>query len=48
MARPDIGYVQGLSYIASTLLLQMDKFQAFVYFMNIILSPNILPFYLLY
>ena len=47
VARPDIGYVQGLSYIAATLLLQMDKFQAFVCFMNIILSPNVLPFYLL-
>ena len=47
VSRPDIGYVQGLSYIAATLLLQMDKFQAFVCFMNIILSPNILPFYLL-
>ena len=45
VARPDIGYVQGLSYIAATLLLQMDKFQALVCFMNIILSPNILPFY---
>ena len=47
VSRPDIGYVQGLSYIAATLLLQMDKFQAFVCFMNIILNPNILPFYLL-
>ena len=45
VARPDIGYVQGLSYIAGTLLLQMDKFASFVCFMNIILSPNILPFY---
>ena len=45
VARPDIGYVQGLSYIAATLLLQMDKFQSLVCFMNIILSPNILPFY---
>ena len=45
VARPDIGYVQGLSYIAGTLLLQMDKFTSFVCFMNIILSPNILPFY---
>ena len=45
VARPDIGYVQGLSYIAGTLLLEMDKLQAFVCFMNIILSPNILPFY---
>ena len=45
VARPDIGYVQGLSYIAGTLLMQMDKFLSFVCFMNIILSPNILPFY---
>jgi hypothetical protein len=45
VARPDIGYVQGLSYVAGTLLLEMDKLQAFVCFMNIILSPNILPFY---
>ena len=45
VARPDIGYVQGLSYIAGTLLMQMDKFASFVCFMNIILSPNILPFY---
>ena len=43
--RPDIGYVQGLSYIAGTLLLQMDKFQSFVCLMNITLNPNILPFY---
>ena len=45
VSRPDIGYVQGLSYIAGTLLLQMDKFQTFICFMNIILSPNILSFY---
>ncbi len=45
VTRPDIGYVQGLSYIAGTLLLQMDKFQTFICFMNIILSPNILSFY---
>ena len=45
--RPDIGYVQGLSYIAATLLLQMEKFQAFICLTNIVLSPNILPFYML-
>ena len=45
VSRPDIGYVQGLSYIAGTLLLQMDKFQTFICFMNIILSPNIFAFY---
>jgi hypothetical protein len=45
VSRPDIGYVQGLSFIAGTLLLQMDKFQSFVCLMNIILNPNILPFF---
>ena len=45
VTRPDIGYVQGLSYIAGILLTQMDKFQAFTCFCNIILSPNIFTFY---
>lgn len=45
VSRPDIGYVQGLSYVAGSLLLQMDKFQSFVCLMNITLNPNILPFY---
>lgn len=44
-SRPDIGYVQGLSYIAGMLLLHMDKYQAFVALMNITLSHNIIPFY---
>ena len=45
VTRPDMGYVQGLSYIAAVLLMQMEKFQAFVAFCNIILSPDIFPFY---
>ena len=45
VTRPDIGYVQGLSYLAGILLTQMDKFQAFTCFCNIILSPNIFTFY---
>jgi len=44
-SRPDIGYVQGLSYIAGMLLFYMDKFQAFVALMNIVLNLNTLPFY---
>lgn len=44
-SRPDIGYVQGLSYIAGTLILNMEKYQAFVGLMNITLNPNIIPFY---
>ena len=45
ISRPDIGYVQGLSYVAGTLILQMEKFQSFICLMNIILNPSILPFY---
>ena len=45
VTRPDMGYVQGLSYIAAVLLMQMEKFQAFVTFCNIILSPDIFAFY---
>lgn len=34
--RPDIGYVQGMAYIALTLLLNMDEFSAFVSFSNLL------------
>ncbi len=43
--RPDIGYVQGMSYIAGMLLLVMDKFKAFVCLSNIISSWMLLPFF---
>ena len=45
ISRPDIGYVQGLSFIGAMLILNMDKFKAFVSMMNLILDPAILPFY---
>ncbi len=45
ISRPDIGYIQGLSYIAGTLLLQMEKFQSFVCLMNITLNPSIICFF---
>jgi hypothetical protein len=45
ISRPDIGYIQGLSFICATLLLNMDKFKAFIALMNLILNPIILPFY---
>ena len=44
-SRPDIGYVQGLSYIGGKLLLYLDKFQSFVALMNIVLNPNLISFY---
>lgn len=45
VSRPDVGYIQGLSYIAGMLLLYMDKYQSFVALMNIILNPNMISFY---
>jgi hypothetical protein len=44
-SRPDIGYVQGLSFIAALLLLNMDKLKAYISLMNLILNPVLLPFY---
>ena len=45
ISKHDIGYIQGLSFIAGILLLNMDKFKTFISLMNIILNPIILPFY---
>ena len=45
ISRPDIGYIQGLSFIAGLLLLNMDKYKAFITLMNLILNPIMLPFY---
>jgi hypothetical protein len=43
--RPDIGYVQGMSYIAANLLLYMDERSAFITFSNLITKYPILPFF---
>ena len=45
MYRPDIGYVQGMSYVAATLVLFMDEHKAFITFSNMITKYPILPFY---
>ena len=37
--RLDIGYVQGMSYLAGNLLLYLDPFAAFVCFANVLNSP---------
>eukprot|EP00301_Raphidiophrys_heterophryoidea_P005814 c12401_g1_i4.p1 GENE.c12401_g1_i4~~c12401_g1_i4.p1 ORF type:complete len:406 (+),score=103.63 c12401_g1_i4:369-1586(+) len=39
MHRPDLGYVQGMSYLSAFLLLFMDDFSAFVCFVTLINSP---------
>ena len=43
--RPDIGYVQGMSYLAAFLLLENDEFQTFVLFHNLLIKSQILTFY---
>jgi len=46
MYRPDIGYVQGMSYVAAVLLLFMDnEYQSFVTFCNLMTKYPIMPFY---
>ncbi|OMJ70168.1 hypothetical protein SteCoe_31926 [Stentor coeruleus] len=45
ISRPDIGYVQGMSYIAGMLLLNLESCKAFLMLVNIIGSPLLIPFY---
>jgi TBC1 domain family member 14 len=45
LSRPDIGYVQGMSYIAGMLILNMDKFKAFVCLNKIITSWTLFCFF---
>lgn len=43
--RPDIGYVQGMSYIAALLLIYLPAYPAFVCLCNIMNSPSVLGLY---
>ncbi|XP_013787112.1 TBC1 domain family member 14-like isoform X1 [Limulus polyphemus] len=43
--RPDIGYVQGMSFLAGTLLLNMEASDAFVFFSNLLNQPCQLAFF---
>ena len=46
MHRPDIGYVQGMSYICGIVcLLTSSDYEAFLLFHNIITKSSLLPFY---
>ncbi|CAD8133481.1 unnamed protein product [Paramecium octaurelia] len=44
--RPDIGYIQGMTYIASILLTYLDDYQTFIIFSSLITHPQLLPIYL--
>lgn len=37
--RPDVGYVQSMSFVAAVLLLQMDPYDAFIAFANLLNRP---------
>jgi len=43
--RPDIGYVQGMSYLAAMLLLYLPAYPAFVGLCNLINTPSVLGLY---
>mmetsp|Transcript_24162 Transcript_24162/g.37125 ORF Transcript_24162/g.37125 Transcript_24162/m.37125 type:complete len:135 (+) Transcript_24162:1185-1589(+) len=46
MYRPDICYVQGMSYIAAIVLLHTeDQYKGFVTFSNLMLKYPVMPFY---
>ena len=46
ISRPDIKYNEKISYLVGMLIINMDKYQAYVSFMNLILNPNIIIYYL--
>jgi TBC1 domain family member 14 len=47
--RPDVGYVQGMSYIAAMLLLHIpDRYMVFQCFTNLLVKGHLFPFYRLH
>ena len=46
MYRPDIGYVQGMSYLAAVVLIHIeDEQRSFQTFANLMLKTPMMPFY---
>jgi len=43
--RPDLGYVQGMSFIAAILLLNLEEADAFIVFANLVNRPLLAAFY---
>ena len=43
--RPDLGYVQGMSFIAAILLLNLEEAEAFIVFANLVNRPLLAVFY---
>ena len=46
ISRPDIQYTEKISYLVGMLIINMEKYQAYVSFMNLILNPNLIIYYL--
>ncbi len=44
-SRPDIGYVQGMSFLAAVLLLNMEPADAFISLANLLNRPSYLAFF---
>lgn len=47
IARPEIGYVQSMSYVCSLLCMFVNRIQGFICFTNLITAPSLMPFYML-
>jgi hypothetical protein len=43
--RPDVGYVQGMSFIAAVLILNMEEDDAFICFANLLNRPCQIAFF---
>jgi len=43
--RPDLGYIQGMSFIAAILLLNLEEAEAFIVFANLVNRPCLSAFY---
>ena len=43
--RPDVGYVQGMSFLAAILILNMEEAEAFVCFANLLNRPCHMAFF---
>lgn len=43
--RPDVGYVQGMSFLAAVLILNLDVADAFICFANLLNQPCQLAFF---
>jgi len=43
--RPDVGYVQGMSYLAAVFLLNLDEYNAFICLANLLNNPCYMTFF---